>query len=182
MLEQYQDLLANVRRDNKLHSIRQLIQPDEPEVRDVARVLVGAPDFVKACQDFVNSFTTYQREVGDYWTTPAELLQARAGDCDDKAILLTSLLRNYIPAENVFSAFGTWRKNGKDEGHMWVVMENGNGTDRIIEATAPSSYRVKGRYKLMTLFNDRYAFSYPQGLSEFELTPVEQGAEVIHGG
>jgi len=80
-LQQYDDLLADVRHDQKYHSIRSLVQPNDSEVRDVARVLVQAPDFIAATQEFVNSFTTYRSEVGDLWTTPAETLAARAGDC-----------------------------------------------------------------------------------------------------
>ncbi len=180
MLRLYHDLLARVRGDNQPHSIRSLVRPDDPEVREIARALAQANDFVGAAQDFVNSFTTYRREIGDYWTVPAELLAAREGDCDDKAILLESLLRNYIPAEDVYCAFGSWRQNGSAEGHMWIVMANGS-TDRIIEATAPSRASIKGNYQLEAIFNDRYAFAYPQAIEHFELVPVEirQEAEVV---
>ena len=168
-LKQYYDLKADVRH-GEYHSIRQLVQPDQPEVRELARVLVQADDFVAASQDFIDSFTTYQRQIGDYWAMPSETLEARAGDCDDKAILLCSILRNYMPAEDVFCAVGT--QDG--EGHMWVVMANSNGEDRIVEATAPSSKPVKDNYRLYAIFNDQYAFSYPEGIREFCLKPVEE--------
>lgn len=171
-LTRYYDLLANVRHDGELHSITDLVQPNDPEVQEVAQVLHQADDFVKACQDFVDSFTTYRREIGDYWATPAEILQTQAGDCDDKAILLVSLLRNYIAAEDVFCAFGLWFTNGKPGGHMWVIMSNGQGEDRIIEATASSEKPEKGKYILQALFNDQYALSYPAGIKNFDLVPV----------
>jgi hypothetical protein len=75
-LTEYDDLLANVRYDGHFHSIRNLVQPADPTVQEVALTLVQAPDFVAACQDFVNSFTTYQYELGDYWGAPLETITA----------------------------------------------------------------------------------------------------------
>lgn len=177
-LERYHDLLADVRYDNRFHSIRSLVQPDDPEVRKVADVLKEASSFISACQEFVNSFTTYRKEIGDYWTTPAEILEQEAGDCDDKSILLCSLLRNRIPADKVFCAFGTWSKNGGKDGHMWVVMEGEGEEDRIIEATAGPRDPLKGNYRLEAIFNDAYAFSYPSGIRNFNLLPVAMQQEV----
>ena len=171
-LKRYADLLASVRHDRDFHSITSLVQPDDREVREVAEVLYQSRDFIKASQEFVNSFTTYQKEIGDYWATPAEILKQRSGDCDDKAILLCSLLRNYIEPERVFCAFGHWSQNGKADGHMWVVTEGGM-EDRIIEATASPDSPLRGRYNLEAIFNDRYAFSYPEGIVHFNLLPVK---------
>ena len=99
MLKQYDDLLARVRGDGQFHGIRQLVQPNDPLVREVAAVLIQSGDFVRLAQDFVNGYTSYQEEVGDYWDTPGEALRDRYCDCDDSAILLCSILRNYILAE-----------------------------------------------------------------------------------
>lgn len=205
MLKQYYDILARVRGDGKWHSIRSLVQPDDPQVIEVAAILARSDNFVAACQNFVDSFTTYAREVGDYWSTPAETMVAlcplclsdnvvrinsfqdiyrcndcgyvgeptRAGDCDDKAILLTSLLRYRLPADEVYCAFGAHRLNRKAEGHMWVIKGNGL-EDTILEATAPYSAELQGEYELMAFFNDKYAFSYPEGIREFNLAPVEE--------
>jgi len=172
-IRQYQDLLANVRYDGKYHSIRELVQPDDPEVRETARVLVQSNNFIAAAQAFVDSFTTYQTEVGDYWTVPDEILAARAGDCDDLAILLCSILRNYIPPDQVYCAFGLWRINGETSGHMWVIVEGEDGDDRIIEATAGPERKTRGKYILHGMFNDKYAFSTDIGLREFDLKTIE---------
>ena len=174
-LRQYDDLLADVRDDDKLHSIRSLVQPDDPEVKEVARVLLNAKDFISAAREFVNSFTTYGTEVGDYWSEPWETLAGRSGDCDCLAILLCSLLRNQIAPEKVYCAFGLWTVAGKTEGHMWVVIEGENGEDRILESTAPPDKPDQGKYVLYGMFNDRYAFSTDAGLKEFELKPVKLG-------
>lgn len=172
-IKRYDDLLGDVRQDGKYHSIRSLVQPDDPEVRDIARVLVQAPDFISVAQEFVNSFTTYRVEVGDYWETPGETLAERGADCDGKAILLCSILRNYIPPDKVYCAFGLWRAGGKTSGHMWVVTEGEDGDDRILEATAGPSKTLKGKYIIHGIFNDKYAFATDIGLKEFDLKPVE---------
>jgi hypothetical protein len=171
-LQRYRDIMADVRHDGDFHSITHLVQPNDLEVKEVAKVLHEAPNFITACQEFVNSFTDYKKEVGDYWATPAEIIERRAGDCDDKAILLVSLLRNYIEAEKVFCAFGYWSQNGSQDGHMWVVMEGEGENDRIIEATAGPTTGLRGNYKLEAIFNDVYAFAYPTGIKNFNLLPV----------
>ncbi len=172
ILSRYDDLMASVRHDSDFHSITSLVQPNDPEVRRVADVLKEHDDFVYACHEFVNSFTTYKNEIGDYWSTPAEVLEAEAGDCDCKAILLVSLLRNQIPPEKVFCAFGFWENNGSSGGHMWAIMDSGGPEDRILEATAGPRNKLKGKYRLEAIFNDKYAFSYPQGIRHFNLLPV----------
>ena len=172
-LELYEDLKANVRHDGRFHSIRQLVQPDDPLVRDIARRLVQADDFIAAVQDFVHAFTTYRPETGDYWRTPSETLAREAGDCDDSAILTCSLLRNYLPPEDVFCAVGLWIGIPDSGGHMWVITRgDGDGdNDRIIETTASSRRPLRGSYVLMAIFNDAYAFATPRGLGEFDLKP-----------
>jgi len=174
MLKRYEDLKANVRYDNEYHSIRELVQPDYWDVRDVARVLIEAPDFIAATQEFVDRFTTYQRELGDYWAIPGEMMAARAGDCDDKAILLCSILRNYLPPNEVYCAVGLWTQGGKTDGHMWVITKGEGGQDRIVEATAHPSKPVRGKYTLEAIFNDQYTFATDVGLKEFDLQVVDR--------
>ncbi len=178
-IKRYDDLLADVRHDGQHHSIRSLVLPDDPDVRDVARVLAEAHDFINTAQEFVNSFTTYRSEVGDYWRIPSETLAARSGDCDDLAILLCSILRNYISPEKVYCAFGLWTLNGETTGHMWVVTQDGSGDDRIIEATAGPERPSRGTYVLYGIFNDKYAFSTDAGLKEFDLKGVQVAAEAL---
>ena len=173
LIKRYDDLLADVRHDQRYHPIRPLVQPDDPEVRDIARVLVQTNDFLGAAQEFVNSFTTYQEEVGDYWCEPYETIAAESGDCDDKAILLCSILRNFIPPDKVYCAFGLWVMEGEISGHMWVLTEGEDGEDRIIESTAGPERPTKGKYILHGMFNDMYCFSTDIGLREFDLKPVE---------
>jgi len=173
-IKRYDDLLADVRHDHEHHSIRSLVQPDDQEVRDIARVLVQASDFLNAAQEFVNSFTTYGSEVGDFWRTPSETLEKRNGvDCDDSAILLCSILRNYLPPDQVYCAFGLWAMGGKTDGHMFVVTKGEGDEDRIIESTAPPAKLTRGKYVIYGMFNDSYCFATDIGLKEFDLKAVE---------
>jgi hypothetical protein len=172
-IQLYKDLMADVRWDGRYHAIRALVQPDDPQVKEIAAVLVQAPDLISAAQEFVNNFTTYQREPGDFWRTPAETLARKAGDCDDKAILLTSLLRSGgMGPLDVYCAFGLWDINGHAEGHMFVVTAGQGGQDRIIESTAAPSKPISGNYTLQAIFNDQYTFATSAGLREFDLQPV----------
>lgn len=179
MLQQYGDLLANVRRDGIYHSIRDLIRPNDPLVQEIADVLIQTNDFIGAAQDFVDSFTTYEDEIGDYWGYPMETLAFKAGDCDDKAILLCSILRNYLPADEIFCAIGLWSVRGKEEGHMWDLFIDQKGKQRIIEATAPASRPRQGKYTLGAIFNDCYAFATTRALKEFALIPVPIVPELV---
>lgn len=195
MLKQYGDLLANVRRDGIFHPIRYLIQPDDPLVKEVADVLVQSKDFIGAAQDFVSSISPYQEEVGDYWAYPFETLafasawrslilegekiSPPSSDCDDKAILLCSILRNFVPPDQVFCAIGTRNTGGKEEGHMWGLVSKNKDDVRVVESTAPSSQNLRGIYTVSALFNDKYAFSTPTGLKEFGLIPVPLTIETV---
>ena len=64
------------------------------------KAMAGAPvlDKAMAVNASVNAHIHYQRDtenygVVDYWATPEEILERRAGDCEDYAILKMALLR-----------------------------------------------------------------------------------------
>lgn len=173
-LELYPEILGNVRNDDKYYPIKSVVQPDSPEVREIAQVLVQAKDFIGAMHEFVNSFTKYQPEIGEFWAMPEEMLAAREGDCDDSSILLCSLLRNYLEPEKVFVAIGQWTVDGKPGGHAWVVTQGEDGKDIILESTAPPSKPLKGKYTLSAMFNDKYAFATEIGIKDFELRVEEE--------
>ena len=178
-MKQYEDLLANVRHDGRFHSIRDLIRPDDTYVKEVADILLQAPDFIEASQDFVAEFADYTEEIGDYWSYPIETLAFKSGDCDCLAILLCSILRNGLPADRVFCGIGTWEKRSEETGHMWVTVVDLHGHDRIVESTAPSYRRTGGIYRLSAFFNDEYTWSTPRGLKEFGLMPFEEVIDTL---
>jgi hypothetical protein len=62
----------------------------------------------------------------DYWQLPSTTIMLGTGDCEDKAILLTSLLRALgIPRENVHMVFGRieWLWGGYVGGHAWLEIK-----------------------------------------------------------
>lgn len=187
-LHLYPELLGDVRNDGKYYPIRSLVQPEDAQVREIAAVLAKSSDFIGVAHQFVHAYTRYQIEEGDFWRTPAESieladvqleLECRGGkdvlaglDCDDSAIFLASLLRTRVPAEKVFVAIGEWRRKGDKGGHAWVIVQNPDGTDRILESTASQSQKPYGDYHLEAMFNDKYALATSEGLKDFDLIPA----------
>lgn len=172
-LKLYHDLGADVRYTNSHVPIRQLVTPDDPEIRELANILYEDPDFVGACQQFVNSFTQYAHEEGDFWSTASETLHRRSGDCDCLSLLLCSLLRVYIPANQVFCAVGMWKVKGHAEGHMYVIV-NEDGEDRIVESTSAPQDALVGNYDLYMIFNDQYTLCTDRGMKVFDLKALKE--------
>lgn len=59
----------------------------------------------------------------EFWSFPSETLADRVGDCDDKSILLVSMLRHLYPPQAVWATVGYWQGFG----HMWVTVWTGQG-------------------------------------------------------
>jgi len=113
----YQDgqYLVAVRYPGQWHDLRSFVQPNNPDVLAVYSQVGPDP---WALYDFVCRNIDYRRDVGEFWQTPPETLRGY-GDCEDCAILLTSLIRAG-GAPNAHVALG----NFQGYGHSWVT---GNG-------------------------------------------------------
>jgi hypothetical protein len=100
--------------------------------------------------------------VKDYWQSPSQTLSLRAGDCEDFALLLVSLLRaSGVPDDQVYVAVG-YDPNG--ECHALLVERYCTGLWRFVTAdTADEPSFVDapiGRsYDISYCFNDRAAFT-----------------------
>lgn len=152
------DILGEVRRDGEYYSLKGFIQPDEPTIQKVASILSNSKDPITAAQDFVRKITRYRKQTGEFFRYPLETLEARRGDCDDSAILLASILRNYLPPEAIFAVVGS--HNGG--GHAWVTINRNHDYHdfRIIETTAFSDKKInESKYKAEVFFNDEYTFA-----------------------
>jgi len=158
--QQVSDIQGKVRRDGKYYSLKSFITPEEPLIRDLAAILYQGGNFVKNALDFVHSEIKYKNERGDFWQTPLETL-AGLGDCEDSSILLCSILRNYIPPEDVYCVCGDW----KGDGHCWVVADW-----HVIESTRSSVRPVNEKdYSPAAFFNDQYCYAKP---SDFDFLLV----------
>ena len=159
--QQVSDIQGKVRRDGKYYSLKSFITLGEPLIRDLAAVLYQGGNFVKDAQDFVHSEVKYKSERGDFWQMPVETLEKGTGDCEDTSILLCSILRNYMPPEEVWVVAGDW----KGDGHCWVVADG-----HVVESTRSSNRPVKEKnYSSVAFFNDQYCYAKP---SDFDFLLV----------
>ena len=97
--------------------------------------------------DYVCKSVSYKSDDGEWWSYPLETLTKRQGDCDDSAILLCSLLRNFYPPDRVYVGAGTYRGLG----HAWVELDG-----EILEPTYTSARPVSDphNYRAFAKFND----------------------------
>ena len=152
----YQDgqILVAVRYPGQWNSLQDFVQPDNPDV--LAIFSQYGPDYW-SLYDFVCRNVDYRRDIGEFWLTPSETLRGH-GDCEDTAILLTSLIRAG-GAPNCYVALGSLGELG----HAWCLY---NG--QILETTYTYARQTAPRdYQLMALFNDTEVLElYPNSLAE----------------
>ncbi len=147
--------LVSVRYLGQWHDIREFIQPENPDVLAIYSQIGPDP---WSLYDFVCQNVDYRRDVGEFWFTPSETLKGY-GDCEDTAILLTSLIRAG-QAPNCYVALGSLG----DLGHAWVEL---NG--QILETTYTSARPVPdpSSYETMAIFNDQEVIEFwPGALDE----------------
>lgn len=163
-----------------------------------------------AAAAFVAREIQYERrkadEGPDPWQFPDETLAGRSGDCEDRALLLASLLlASGISNFNVRVAFGEVRSEGgrgagARHGHAWVMYRTEAGHWTVLEpllpapskasrARTPKSRRVTVRYVPFFLLNDRHLWRVRSTTADFtEATdgkrdrrrPVEGGRPLEH--
>jgi len=120
---QYRDGLyyVAVRNPGEWHEIREFIQPGNP---DIIAFYSQIGSDVWSCLDFVCRNISYRRDIGEFWQLPSETIATGQGDCEDSAILLTSLLKNFTNAYVVLGSLQGW-------GHAWGASKEGE----ILETT-----------------------------------------------
>lgn len=151
---QYQ---VSVRYPGQWHDLRQFVQPDNP---DVIAVYSQIGPGVWGSLQWVCSEINYRRDWGEFFQWPSETIARRWGDCEDSAILLTSLIRaGGIP--DAYVALGEYQ----GWGHAWVVSEGGE----ILEATYTEARHVPDPedYQMLVAFNDQEVLElWPGALGE----------------
>src|SRR4030042_6775015 len=135
------------------------ITPDALDIKSLHRQLTeGMQDSTEriiACWKWVASRVKYVKFVKgylwvngrsflqkDYWQPPSLTIQTRVGNCAVKSFLLCSLLRNELPADQVYCTLGNLY-NGKAGGHAWCLsgntLINCGGQVKAIEKIEPGT-------------------------------------------
>lgn len=105
----------------------------------------GSFDFkVRIIKEFVEQSIEYKQRVKkkfDAWLFPDETLTLGFGDCEDRAILMASLvLAVGVSPYNIRVSLGYVENEGKNEAHAWMMYKNEKGRWEIIE---PNDYITK---------------------------------------
>ena len=146
------------------HDLREFVTPYDPKVQEIySRVGPNAWQLL----DFVCRNVSYRRDIGEFWQFPSETLRGH-GDCEDSAVLLTSLIRA-SGAPNCYVALGSLGGYG----HAWVLNNN-----EILETTYTRARPIPDpqNYCPYCLFNESEVIElWPGALGElFELGRDEQ--------
>ena len=111
----------------------------------------GAFDFkILVLKEYISDEIEYvdKNRAFDNWMFPDETITLKKGDCEDRAILLASLmLASGISSYNVRLCFGKISEieTGKTFDHVWVMYKNESGIWQLIEP-ASNSKRNKGKF------------------------------------
>jgi hypothetical protein len=159
---------------------KSFITPECPLVDEALLDILGNPPYELSQVSFddirdwvainIDYISDEKRWGKDYWQTPQETLSYRTGDCEDFAILLCSLLRNYgIDAQQVYVALGV---DDSEDGHAFLL-ENwySDGEWRRVESQSsaqlssgnswfgfPTPDSRLNQYEITGAFNDLYYY------------------------
>jgi len=128
------------------------IDPSAIEIQnkydELTSKLSSTQDKIKACLTYVADFP-YTRFIRvsanvagktfvqpDAWLEPSQIMHSPKTNCANRTYLLASLLRQELPAENVYACLGNLNTDGQD-GHAWTYARL-DGGDYILETTNPS--------------------------------------------
>lgn len=116
----------------------------------------------------------------EFWQFPFETIDHGLGDCEDTSILLCSLLRNPLSADEVHVAVGTYA--GYE--HGWVSLLK-DSERYVLETTLDQAfpdgpYQVLEAppYRPLLYFNDEQAFEAYGGFGELREAPREGGVKL----
>lgn len=125
------EIVAPVRGTAERYPLRSFVIPQDviPEAQQFQRDTI-ADSIVAAWQGTIDR-VLYWQDYGEFFKYPRETWDSRLGDCEDSAILLTSIIRNYM--QHVYVAIGFFLSYG----HSWTVVSLPEG-DYVIESTLSS--------------------------------------------
>lgn len=132
--------------------------------------------------EFVSKKIHYERsDKIDPWQFPEETLCLKSGDCEDRALLIASLLLSSgVSPYNVRVCLGKMRlffnnsKKHADCDHVWVMYKCESGQWQVIEPAHVAKYNVKeapeniptgAEYIPYFMFNDTHLWQIRRGMS-----------------
>jgi transglutaminase-like putative cysteine protease len=120
----------------------------------------------------------------DFWQLPRETIEWRKGDCEDRSILLCTMMRIAgVPADNVRVVLGVVHFTGGQSGHAWIEFKMGNTWYALESTCAMCNYFEKAYYynsynpDVWGWFNDREYHDLKSGDSSSG-TPI--GREIYY--
>ena len=167
------------------------IQPGNLDVQEKYAELVkgmSSGDMIHRCLNYVTSipykaFISGRLQIegriftqDDLWMEPDTTMLAGVANCANKTFLLTSLLRNYLDAHQVYAVLGNIHTNNIG-GHAWVEVNR----TMLLESTQPritaplDKAAVADIYEPVVYFNDVETY-YVEGHTE--LRPISDVAVV----
>ncbi len=134
----YQDsqVLVEVRSPGEWHDIRDFVHPLDPRVQQIYHQV--GPDAWRLL-DWVCRNIDYSSDKGEWWLFPAETISRGAGDCEDSAILLNSLLLNFT---DCYVGVGTYRGYGHAWGWKDSQILESTYTYALISSIRPPAFRT----------------------------------------
>lgn len=160
--------------------LSEYVTPDNPDVEklyeEITSGVISRSDRTVACWDWVANKVKYRSFIrasitiegtrsiqNDFWQTPAMVIKTKIGNCANKAFLLTSLLRNEFPSNQIYTVLGNLHEE-RIAGHAWVQVLI-NGTEYIVESTRNDVPMVVAslakRYEPVHYFNDEVVLAVP---------------------
>jgi transglutaminase-like putative cysteine protease len=162
------------------HWLSDFVTPQEPDIlmlyERITKGISSQNDRIVACWDWVANQVKYKPFIkaeirvegvhsyqDDYWQSPSQVTRTLVGNCANKAFLLTSLLRNELAPNQVYTVLGNLH-NGHEQGHAWVQVNVG-GKEYIVESTRNDvpmlAVEKAARYEPVHYFNDKTVLAVP---------------------
>lgn len=159
--------------------LSEFITPDALEVKKLYKELtdgvISIENKISVCHGWVANQIRYRQFVAgkliieghvsgqnDLWNSPSITRRVGVGNCANKSFLLTSLLRNDLGPNEVYTVLGNLH-NGKPGGHAWTQVILGDRTyicDATNANTPPLVLRgIADRYEPVHYFNDKVAYA-----------------------
>lgn len=120
-------------------------------------ILVGLyPEHIKDFKDFAiwlkDNFTYQAEELNvDFWKNPKQTLRDKGGDCEDLALLATTVLRD-MRYKCWFVAVITDKPDGTTGGHAITIVKHSNGYSFF----SNTRYYITRHKDIKTLLDNNY--------------------------